>query len=110
MNGACPVHRGARRRDFLDDNRGLEDSASGSAVTFRYRDANPAAVGQRPVKVPRKLVPAVAPGPVGIRKVGADAPYRLAQQVVLLARREIHASGPWVRPLSKVIVKQRYVI
>ena len=78
------VHRrgaaepGARLRHRLHDHRRLGDAEPAAAEFLRHRDAEPAALGHRPVEFVRKAAVGVLLQPVGVVETGAQPRHRIA--------------------------------
>ena len=84
------VHRRTGRGDLLEHHRRLGDPLPAAAELLGDGDADPAAVGERVVEVPRELVRLVLLGPVLVGVVGADALDPLADRLVVARPAELH--------------------
>jgi hypothetical protein len=79
VDGRAAVEAGPRRRDLLEHDRGLGDPGAAATELLRDGDAHPPGVRERLVERPRELVPLVAPPPVLVGEVRADAADGLPQ-------------------------------
>ena len=84
------VHRRAGRGDLLEHHRRLGDALAAAAVLLGDGDADPAALGERVVEVPRELVGLVLLRPVLVGEVGADPSDPLADRLVVARPAELH--------------------
>lgn len=86
----APVHAGPGGRDLLDQQRGLGDADAVSAVLLRGGDAEPAAVGERPVEVGGELVRRVPLRPILVVEACGRLAHRRADGLSALVELEVH--------------------
>lgn len=96
VQSRAAVHGRSGRGDLTHHDGRVGDAATAAAVLLRDGHTDPAAVGHRPVELPREAVFLIARRPILVREPFADVSHALPDQRVILALREIHRS---VRPV-----------
>ena len=98
MDGRARLGAAPALRHGLHDQRGFGDAQPRAAVLFGDGDAEPAAVGDRPVEFPGKLAVVVPLAPVFVGKTGAQRAHLLLNFLLFVGQPKIHvrllACGP----------------